>query len=128
VTQSVGCTYAIAPDQQNADATGGSATVTVTAPGGCGWTAAANASWISVSSGASGSGNGTVRLTIAANPGAARSGTATIAGRTFTVNQGLACSFAIAPDQQTVDPGGGTATVTVTSPAGCAWTAAANVP
>ena len=44
-----------------------------------------------MSAGASGSGNGnTVTLQVAANTGAARAGTATIAGQTFTVNQSAA--------------------------------------
>jgi hypothetical protein len=34
--------------------------VTVTAGTGCGWTGVSNASWITVTGGASGSGNGTV--------------------------------------------------------------------
>ena len=37
--------------------------------------------------GASGSGNGTVSYSVAKNSGAARSGTLTIAGQTFKVNQ-----------------------------------------
>ena len=39
-------------------------------------------------SGSSGSGGGVVVLNVAANTGGPRSGTATIAGQTFTVNQG----------------------------------------
>jgi hypothetical protein len=46
--------------------------------------------WISVTGGANGSGNGTVSFSVAANAGAARSGTLTIAGQTYTVNQGAA--------------------------------------
>jgi hypothetical protein len=48
-----------------------------------------------VKTGASGTGSGSVVLTIAANPGNARSGTATIAGQTFTVNQsvGIVAAF-----------------------------------
>jgi hypothetical protein len=46
--------------------TGGTSTVTVTASRDCGWTAGADATWITVSP-QSGSGNATVRVTIAAN-------------------------------------------------------------
>ena len=52
---------------------------------GCAWTVASNAPWITVTSGASGSGNGPVTFDLAANTGANRSGTLTIAGHTFTV-------------------------------------------
>ncbi|MDQ5988115.1 MAG: hypothetical protein CSYNP_03871 [Syntrophus sp. SKADARSKE-3] len=51
----------------------------------CAWTAASSASWITVTSGASGT--GTVSYSIAANTGAARTGTITAGGQTFTVTQ-----------------------------------------
>ena len=47
-----------------------------------------NASFITITSGSSGSGNGTVNYSVAANTGTtSRTGTMTIAGRTFTVTQ-----------------------------------------
>ena len=48
----------------------------------------ANDAWIHVTAGANGSGNGTVAYSVDANAaGASRTGTLTIAGRTFTVTQ-----------------------------------------
>jgi predicted ATPase len=45
-------------------------------------------SWITITAGANGTGNGTVTFSIAANTtGAQRTGTLTIAGRTYTVTQ-----------------------------------------
>jgi hypothetical protein len=81
------CTYGISPTSANVGASGGSGTVSVSTQAGCSWTATSNASWITITSGASGSGNGTVTYSVAANTGAARTGTLTIAGQTFTVNQ-----------------------------------------
>jgi len=47
-----------------------------------------NATWIGVTSGASGTGAGPVQFSVEANAtGAARSGTITIGGQVFTVNQ-----------------------------------------
>ena len=66
-----------------------SGTVAVTTAAGCAWTAVSNNSFITVTSGATGSGNGTVGFSVAANTGAARTGTLTIAGQTFTVTQDL---------------------------------------
>ena len=92
------CTYSISPSNATVGASGGSGTVSVTAGSGCTWTASSNAAWVTVTSGASGSGNGSVRYSVAANSGSSRSGTLTIAGKTFTVNQsasgggGGACS------------------------------------
>lgn len=60
----------------------------MTASSGCGWTAVSNVSWITITSGSSGSGNGTVGYSVAANSSTSpRQGTLIIAGRTFTVSQ-----------------------------------------
>ncbi len=82
------CSYSINPTSASATAAGGSGSVTVTAGAGCAWTAVSNATFITITSGSSGSGNGTVNYSVAANGSTtARSGTLTIAGLTFTVNQ-----------------------------------------
>ncbi len=68
------------------DATSGS--VAVTARSGCGWTAANNDAWITVTSGATSTGDGTVNYSVAANTTMSqRIGTITIGGQTFTVTQ-----------------------------------------
>jgi Putative binding domain, N-terminal len=54
---------------------------------GCPWTAASNNRWIHVTGGSSGNGSGTVSYSVDANSGSARTGSMTIAGRTFTVSQ-----------------------------------------
>jgi len=83
-----GCTYSLSSSSQPFVASGGTGTVNVTAAGGCSWTAASNASWIRVTSGSSGSGNGAVNYSVSANSStSSRSGTLTVAGKTFTVNQ-----------------------------------------
>ena len=134
VTQAAGaapCSYSISPTSQDVDANANTATVTVTTTAACAWTAASAAPWITVTSGASGAGNGSVGLSIAANTGAARNGTVTIAGQTFTVNQAAVvapCTFSIAPTSQNVPAIGGTGTVTVTTTSACAWTASSNAP
>ncbi len=66
---------------------GGGGTVNVTETGAGSWTATTSGSWITITSGATGTGSGTVNFTLAANTGAARSGTITINGQTFTVYQ-----------------------------------------
>ena len=82
------CTYSINPITGSIIANGGGGSVAVTTASGCAWTATSNASWITISSGASGSGSGTVNYSVAANTGAnQRIGTMTIAGQTFTVTQ-----------------------------------------
>jgi uncharacterized membrane protein YdcZ (DUF606 family) len=53
----------------------------------CAWTAVSNVPWITVTSGASGSTNGTTSFTVAANTGEERTGTLTVAGQTVSVTQ-----------------------------------------
>ncbi len=80
-----------------------------------------------MTNGASGSGNGTVTLTVAANGGSQRVGTVTIAGQTFTVTQSAsaACTYSISPTTQSVGPLGGDFNVVINTQAGCSWTAVA---
>ena len=71
----------------------GSVTVTknVSATGACDWNAVSNDSFITINSGASGNGNGTVNFTVAPNTtGTARIGTLTVAGRNVTITQDAA--------------------------------------
>ena len=82
------CTYSISPTSASFAAAGGTGSVGVTAGAGCAWTAVSNASFITITGGASGSGNGTVSYSVGANAGTtSRTGTMTIAGQTFTVTQ-----------------------------------------
>jgi hypothetical protein len=121
------CTFSLSATNLNIGADTATGSVTVTAPATCAWTAVSNAAWISVTSGASGTGAGTVAFTVAANSGAPRAGTLTIAGRTFTVAQeGSSCSFSISPSNQNVAAIGGTGSVAVSTASRCAWTAASN--
>lgn len=78
----------LSPASQSFPATGGDGSVTVTASAGASWTAQSYASWITITSGANGSGNGTVNYRVAANSvRSQRSGTMTIGGKTFPVTQ-----------------------------------------
>jgi Viral BACON domain/Putative binding domain, N-terminal len=107
---------------------GGSASVTVTTPAGCAWTAVASGGWITVTGGATGNGPGTVTYAVTANAATdARSGSLTIAGQGYTITQQgrtpTACSYDLAPGSAEFSKDASTGTVTVTAPAGCAWTA-----
>jgi all-beta uncharacterized protein len=103
VTAPSGCSVRL--DTTNAKANSGGATVNVavTADSSCGWTASSNASFLTIASGASGSGNGTVSITVAANGGQSRSGTVTIGGQTVTISQdpGVFASFSLFDPAQT---------------------------
>ena len=128
VTQSgiVPCAYTISPAALSFNSTGGPGVVTVTAGSGCAWTAVSNNPWITISSGASGTGNGTVNYTVAANTGSTQlTGTITIAGQTHTVTQsGIVCSYTISPTALSFTALAGNGVITVTAASGCAWTSA----
>ncbi len=126
VTQNSGCSFMLSSMSQNFVAAGGMNSVSVTAGAGCMWTAVSNDAFITINSGASGSGNGSVGYTVAANTGPARMGTMTIAGITFNVTQNSGCTFMLAPTSQNFVAAGGMNSVNVTSGTGCAWTAVSN--
>ena len=129
VTQSQGCSYDVSPLSHSFAPPGGTGTVNVNASSGCPWSASTNDQWITITGGASGSAAGTVSFGVSANPGAGRTGSLTVAGRTVTITQAAqACSYAISPAQASADAAGATLTVTVTAGTSCAWTASANVP
>ena len=78
----------LSTSSQTANAEGLAGNISVTTTPGCTWTATSNASWITVTSGSSGNGNGSVVYSVVANTGtSSRTGTLTIAGQTFTVTQ-----------------------------------------
>jgi hypothetical protein len=89
VTQAAfACSFSISPGRLRVEAAAGSGTVAVSTSSGCTWTASSNAAWIVVTSGASGSGSGTVDFRHTANTGDRdREGTLTIAGRTAIIEQ-----------------------------------------
>jgi hypothetical protein len=127
------CTYTISPTSQSFGRDAASGSVTVTAGAGCAWTASTNSGswdWVGITSGWSGTGNGTVAYNaLANNTGSPRTGTLTIAGQTFTITQQAQytiCSYSISPTGNTFGAGGGTGSVTVTAGAGCAWVAFTN--
>jgi hypothetical protein len=86
--QEASCTYSIFPANQSFPAAGGSETINVTADTNCSWTAVSNASWITITSGSSGTGNGSVEYSVApSRKKKTRTGTITVAGHLFTVKQ-----------------------------------------
>jgi len=121
------CTYSISPASKAFTSSGGSGTVGVTAPSGCSWTAASNKSWIAITSGSSDNGNGTVHYSVSANSSKSlRTGTMTIAGKIFTIEQDPPppCTFSISPTSKHFSYSGGSQVVAIdASRSDCSWTA-----
>ena len=82
------CTYSLSTSSASASSAGGTGSFGVIAPAGCAWSAVSNATWLTITSGGSGSGNRMVNYSVAANSNPTqRSETLTVAGQTFTVTQ-----------------------------------------
>jgi hypothetical protein len=130
ISQAAGTSsYSLNPTSASVTAAGGSGSVIVTvSPSSATWTALSNASWITITSAKSGTGSATLKYAVASNTGAARSGTLTIAGQTFTVNQAaFACSYQIGLGPITAVKLGFTGSVSVATSPGCQWTAASTI-
>lgn len=83
------CTYTVgSPSLASFPSSGGTGTVGVTALPGCSWTAVSNSPFITINTGGSGTGDGIVTFSVAANAStASRTGTMTVAGQTVTIAQ-----------------------------------------
>ena len=81
------CTFNISSSSGDFVSSGGSASVSVTASDhSCHWATGNSLSWVSLDP-TSGTGSGSVTVTVSANTGAVRNGSTTIAGKPFTINQ-----------------------------------------
>jgi hypothetical protein len=90
------CTYSISPTDASFSASGGTGSVSVTTQAGCPWTASSGATWMTITSGNSGTGNGTVNYSISSNTSSSsRMAGSTIASRVFTVDQAGATTYTI---------------------------------
>jgi hypothetical protein len=94
----VECTYSVSPESRDVEAPGATGlTVSVVAAAeDCAWTASVDVPWITITSGGSGTGNGTITYSVEANPlSASRTGHITVGNAVHTVIQagfGTMCS------------------------------------
>jgi serine protease AprX len=121
----------LAPSTKYLQVTGEDGAVNLNAPPGARWTAVSNASWITITSETSGTGNGFITYVVRDNlTGSARQGTITIAGKIFTIIQdgGINedCSYIIAPLAASFTGNGGNATINLAVESRCSWQAVSN--
>lgn len=82
------CRYTLSTTARSTSPIAGTDSFAVQTTTGCAWTATSNSDWITISSGRSGTGNGTVNYSYTGNPGPDRCGTiAVTGGNTFTLCQ-----------------------------------------
>jgi BACON domain-containing protein/all-beta uncharacterized protein len=126
------CSYDVTPASAEFNKDGGSGTFSVNAPADCTWAATSSSSWLTISSGAQGSGTTTVSYAVARSTQIPdRTGTITVADRQFTVKQAGdvgGCQYSVAPVLLNTCMAGGTLAATLITENSCPWTATPNVP
>ena len=120
----VACRFTVSPTLRTILDKAATDTFTVTSTlGNCLRTAGSDVPWMTVTSGASGTGNGIIGYSIQANnTPAVRTGHIIVMNATFTVTQsGAICDFAINPANANVPGGAFSGNIIVTT--ACSWTA-----
>lgn len=137
------CRYGVSPASADMAAAGGAASIGISAPGGCPWTAESAVAWLSLDP-QNGQGSGTVQVSAAANGPAARSGSVTIAGAAVQVRQAAGagppstpsppapppsqdCRFTLKPTRLEAKAKSDHYDVEVKAREGCAWDASSPV-
>jgi pimeloyl-ACP methyl ester carboxylesterase len=106
---------------------------TVTTQPDCQWTASSNTDWITLVSGNSGNGTGTVTYAVAPNLGSdLKTGTVTIARKTLTITSpprpvsSASCTYDVSPSSLFLPSVGDTDIIYVTTQPSCNWAASSN--
>jgi hypothetical protein len=81
------CTFSVSPLEPSIALLGGVIDVQIQTAATCAWTADSQVNWITINGGASGTGPGSVRLSVGATLLTGRTGTVIVAGQTVTVRQ-----------------------------------------
>ena len=119
------CSFTVSPIEIDVPGAGDSAEITVAGgSASCSWTATTDASFVRIRSAVPQAGNGTLRVDVDGNDGAARVGSLTVAGTLVTIHQAgsTACVQNVSVTPATIDAAGGNATVRVQAADTCEWT------
>ena len=111
-------------------ADGGASSVAVTTPRECSWTASPDASWVAITSGGQGQGDGTIAFRVDPNsdPVLRRSGITVGDAHLALEQQAGPCRFDIAMPQDPIAAAGGSIRADVRTHESCSWSAASSVP
>ena len=124
------CQVSVTGSVSSFGANGGTGTLNVGAPRECAWTASSRATWIAITSAASGQGDGAVAYTVAANTDPVnRRGDLAVSDTTFQLTQtGAPCTVGLTGSVQDVGAGAASLTVDLGTHSACSWSASTNVP
>jgi hypothetical protein len=126
ITQESGCAYMLSSYQANFGKELSNGTFNVLTVSACQWMITSNDSWITINFNQNANGNGTVGYTVAANTGAARTGTINAQGQTFTINQESGCTYLPSKTSESFGAAASGGTFTISANGGCAWSAVSN--
>jgi Viral BACON domain len=127
-----GCFNGVFPNGATFAGDGGTGTITVSAPSGCGWVASSDAAWVSLHA-TSGAGDTILEYIVAQNPtNSTRTASVSVGNATFVVAQlngtvptgggpGPSCYVAANVDYVHAQPSGGAGLIQIVTPAGCSW-------
>jgi hypothetical protein len=119
------CQTNVASSAPKFAASGGVGSVSVTVDRDCTWNAASQASWIAITSNASGQGDGIVGFRVSANSDpVTRNGTIAVGDRQIAVEQdAAACQYQVTSSATAIGSEGGELTIAVHTHSACSWTA-----
>lgn len=125
------CPFTLSSSGSAFPITGGTGSFQMNIDSGCDWTASTASSFVSVTSGASGNGSGTVNFTVEPNFGAGRTANITVSNtlttRTFQIQQASGCPFSLAESILSFPAAGGPGTVGVVAGGSCSWQGVSSV-
>ncbi|MBL8232293.1 MAG: S-layer homology domain-containing protein [Bryobacterales bacterium] len=130
VSSADACTFSINRTSGTASAAGDTLGLVVSASASnCTWNAQSDSNWVTFGGTLPRSDTGTLRIMVAANAGAPRSASLTIAGKTFSLHQaGSGCSFGVSPATMSSTAPGGGFTLSISTQPACAFTAVSSQP
>lgn len=124
-TSTTACGFTLSPSVQSFPITGGSGSFSINMPANCSWSASTTSSFLTINSGASGTGNGAINFSVAPNFEGGRAGSIDISNgiavRSFEVQQPSGCPFSLNQTALNFGAAGGTGNVGVTAGNLCNW-------
>lgn len=123
------CSFSLSPTSATVGKAAGTGSITVTATAGCEWSAVSHNSWLRITSGASGIGNGTINYEYDEHSGPSpRIGHITLNEEVFTLTQSGTCVYTLSISSTEFDVIGGSGTIQIqTSETTCPWEATTDV-
>ena len=122
------CLSTVSPTTFTVPSTSGTRTISIVTGTQCSWTAVSLASWITVSSGAGGTGLGWTTISIEPNVSSRpRNGTLIVAGQTVSVSQEAgSCTYSVSPASVSIGSASTSRTLSVITGTLCSWSASSS--